>query len=458
MGMTAVPCLLKLVSDIAKGESNMMRIPVSMGILAAAVLVAFKAGAVTAVDPGVVNVNRMGVTTVFLTFRGTKGQKAADAYWCLEIKVPANTPVTRDPCVPGTLLGHLPGRHEYTSSTSAGGEAAIVDIMTIPASVARRAYQQALAGKLNRFYYVRKFVDSGGREEYIAVTCRLAGGGAGVPLALTRVEISFETEEGKKPVYLLSRGQLPPPVSATLFYNGSGRLKGRWEVVRPGDPRPRIQDLMTEASLPPEERGRQRRYQLLSRFDVFLPPAGRAVLPGPDPKRIPTGVDGPYEILLRIEASNAPKSRSETAGGHAPAGGVAGFPMPVLRYFVGGSETLAPLKRALAHEELVLMFPANGSVITSQPVNLGWKAVNGPDYYLLEVERDGKVVFSAVIDQGVSSYSLPPFITVVPGDLRWRVSAVSAQGEIHARSPWWSLRIARGKNPPARSEIHGTPQ
>ncbi len=456
MGMTAALCLFKLVPDIALGESNMMRIPVSIGILAAAVLAAFKAGAVTAVDPDTINVNRIGVTTVFLTFRGTKGQKAADAFWCLEITVPANTPVARDPCVPGTLLGHLPGRHEYTSSSSAGREAAIVDIMTIPASVARRVYQQALAGKVNRFYYVRKFVDSGGREEYIAVTCRLAGGGAGVPLALTRVEVGFETAEGRKAVYLLSRGQLPPPVTATLFYNGSGRLKGRWEVVRPGDPQPRIQDLMTEASLPPEARGRQRRYQLLSRFDVFLPPVGKAVLPGPDPKRIPTAVDGPYEILLRIEASNAPNGRSETAGGSVPTGGVAGFPMPVLRYFVGGSETLAPLQRALAHEELVLMFPANGSVITSPPVNLGWKAVAGPDYYLLEVKRSGKVVFSAIIDQGVSSYSLPSFITAIPGDLRWRVSAVSAQGETHARSPWWSLRITRDENPPAKSEMRGT--
>ena len=97
------------------------------------------AGAVTAVNPTGVNVRSTGVTTVFLTFQGTAGQTAVDAFWCGEITVPANTPTPVDPCVPGTLFGHLPVRNNLSTPSGTGGFANTTDIMTIPASVARRA-------------------------------------------------------------------------------------------------------------------------------------------------------------------------------------------------------------------------------------------------------------------------------------------------------------------------------
>lgn len=419
--------------------------PVLMVFLLSALLMSLNARAVTAVDPAHVNVNRTGVTTVFLTFQGTADQVAADAFWCRDITVPANTPVATDPCVPGTLLGRLPARNELSASSGTGGAANTTDIMTIPASVARRAYQGALAGKSSRFFYVRKFVDAEGREEFIAVECRLAGGGAGAPLSLTRVKLYFEAKDGPRPVYLLARGQRPPPISARIEYTGSGRLKGRWEVVKPGDSQPRIKDLLPEGSLPREERGGQRRYQLLGRFDIFLPPTGRVTLPGPDPERIPTQADGPYKILLRIEASRAPASVSDTTTGVVHSGGVAGFPMPVLRYFVGNNDALVAIKDALSHERLSLVYPLDGAVVRSQPVSLNWKAVKEPDFYLLEVEREGQRIFSAVVNHGVSSYTLPSFISARPGSLRWRVSALNAQGDMHARSPWWSLKITTDK-------------
>ena len=271
------------------------------------------AGAVTAVNPNGVNVRSSGVTTVFLTFQGTAGQTAADAFWCGEITVPANTPAPVNPCVPGTLFGHLPGRNNLSTPSGTGGFVNTTDIMTIPASVVRRAYQKALAGNASQFFYVRKFVNGAGVEEFIAVTCRMAGGGARVPLALTNVEVYFETEAGRKPVYLLARGQKPPAISATIHHNGSGRFKGRWEVVKPGDLEPEFEDLLTEASLPVERRGLQRRYQQLNRFDVFLQPTGKTVLPGPDTDRIPSGVNGPYKILLRVEATADKEGNSNTA-------------------------------------------------------------------------------------------------------------------------------------------------
>lgn len=112
-------------------------------------------------------------------------------------------------------------------------------------------------------------IDKCGPDEYVFVTCRLAGGGAGVPLALTDVKLQFASD---KLVLSTKVGEAPPTLSASITYTGSGRLTGRWEVVLPGDELPTPQDLLTEASLPIELRGQQKRYAQLGRFNVFLPP------------------------------------------------------------------------------------------------------------------------------------------------------------------------------------------
>ena len=401
------------------------------------------AGAVSGVNPSGVNVRSTGVTTVFLTFQGTAGQQAVDAFWCGDITVPANTPTPVNPCVPGTVFGHLPIRNDLATPSGTGGVSNTSDIMTIPASVARRAYLDALAGKASQFFYVRKFVDGGGTEQFIAVTCRMAGGGARVPLALTNVELYFDGREGRRPVYLLERDSKPPRIEAVIHYNGSGRFKGRWEVVRPGDLEPEFEDLLTEASLPVERRGLQRRYQLLERFDVFLQPTGKTVLPGPDPKLIPTQADGPYKILLRVEATEDKESDSNTLAGTLFSGGVAGFPMPVLRYYVGSADALRSLERTLVEKKLALMLPIEDAAIAaSKPLNLSWVDVGAADLYRLEVEKAGEPLFSAIVKPGVSNYTLPPFLDIGPGaELRWRVEAVDAQGRAVARSPWRRLRV-----------------
>lgn len=414
-----------------------------LSVLLGALGAIHNASAVTAVNPTGVNVRSTGVTTVFLTFQGTANQRAVDAFWCGEITVGANTPTSFDPCVPGTVFGHLPVRNNLSRSSGTGGVSNTTDIMTIPASVARRAYQDALSGKASQFFYVRKFVDNGGNEQFIAVTCRMAGGGARVPLALTNVEIYFETSEGRQPVYLLARGQKAPPVNATIHYNGSGRFKGRWEVVRPGDLEPSFEDLLTEASLPIEQRGLQRRYQLLNRFDVFLQPTGQMVLPGPDMDKIPNIADGPYKILLRVEATSEKEGGSNAVTGNVTSGGVAGFPMPVLRYYVGSGAEVKTLKEALMKEELSLLLPMDdASVSFAKRINLSWVDVGMAGLYRLEVERPNRPVFTAIVEPGVSSYTLPPFVEFEPGTaMRWRVVAMNLQGEMVARSDWRQLRV-----------------
>ncbi len=403
------------------------------------------AAAVTAVNPTGVNVRSTGVTTVFLTFQGTAGQSATDAFWCGDITVPANTPTPVNPCVPGTVFGHLPLRNDLSAASGTGGFSNTTDIMTIPASVARRAYQDALAGNASQFFYVRRFINSGGTEEFIAVTCRMAGGGARVPLALTNVEVFFDVGTKRKPVYLLARDQKPPSISAVIHYNGSGRLKGRWEVVKPGDLEPQFEDLLTEASLPVERRGLQRRYLQLNRFDVFLKPTGKFVLPGPDTKLIPTHLDGPYKILLRIEATREKEGNSNTVAGTVVSGGVAGFPMPVLRYYVGNNEDLPALEKAMSQNgrELMLMLPQDGDRLDpAQAANFSWVDVATADLYKLEIEQGRSPLFSAMIKPGVSSYTLPPFVALEPGaDIRWRVTAMNQRGDTVARSSWRQLVV-----------------
>ena len=101
--------------------------------------------------------------------------------------------------------------------------------MSIPPSVARRAYQAAEAGETSSFFYVRRFVSTrGGPDEYVFVTCRLTGGGARTPLALLDVQLAFGDDLD---VFSVERDATLPPVTARIAYNGTGRLRGRWEVV-----------------------------------------------------------------------------------------------------------------------------------------------------------------------------------------------------------------------------------
>ena len=101
------------------------------------------------------------------------------------------------------------------------------------------------------------------------MTCRLSGAGVRVPFALTDVRTWFVTGEGDQPVYLGAQGEKLPEVNAAIRYNGSGRLKGRWEIVQPNNTLPESFDLLPEGNLPIERRGLQKCYLTVKRFDRF---------------------------------------------------------------------------------------------------------------------------------------------------------------------------------------------
>ena len=395
------------------------------------------------VDPPGVNVNAQSATTVFLTFGGLRpDQTPVEAFWCGEL-IPAPAPAIGMQCDPGTLFGQLPLR--YDRSLVQGP--AFSDVMSIPPSVSRRAYQAAVDGQNSAFFYVRRFVSSsGGPDEYVAVTCRLSSGGARTPFALTEVAVRFDVET---PILYVRPGETPPAFEAEIAYNGTGRLQGRWEIVAPGEEPPAEHDLLTEATLPPEERGTQRRFTQLARFNEYLPPSGRFTLAGPDPKSLPTEAEGSYSILLRIEASNDREAESsrELAGagdGVVRAGAVAGFPMPVLRYVVtrgGGSE----LAERTGSGEVAPLEPVEGAAVPpGVAIVFRWSEDGRASYYRLEVvDSAEQPILAAMLPAGALDYRSPPWISerAAAGPVRWRVVALDLGGEAVRQTAWRELRF-----------------
>jgi hypothetical protein len=273
----------------------------------------------------------------------------------------------------------------------------------------------------------------------VVVTCRMAGGVAGSPFSLTDVVLSFSGIE--KPILFIREGEKLPQIKAEISYTGTGRLKGRWEVVQPGEELPESSDLLTEATLPIEQRDTQRRYTQVSRFNVFLPPQGKYILPGPNSADLPRGLAGEYLLLLRIEASDDDVTQSNLAVIGAGAGvvhsaAVAGFPLPVLHYFVGPSG-------GVAVGELTLLSPVENKVFNpTTTIEFAWLDVDKGLFYKLEVtDLDGKPLMYALLSRGAGRYRAPSWLAkrVNSNGLRWRVRALDEVGEQVAQSPWRAL-------------------
>ena len=207
-----------------------------------------------------------------------------------------------------------------------------------------------------------------------------------------------------------------PKITAEIRYTGTGRLKGRWEIVKPGEALPEARDLLSEAALPPEERGTQKHYTLLNRFNINLPPGGKYIVPGPENWRIDKSIQGMYILLFRVEASDASNSGEN--------GAVAGFKMPTLRYYVGNSSN--------ADVTQITNVAIDGDIDEVAPIILTWKLVADTKIYRLEVEdEDGKKVFSAVVLPTNRTYQLPSFIQALTNSrqLKWSVSAIGEGGK-----------------------------
>lgn len=308
------------------------------------------------------------------------------------------------------------------------------------------------------------------------------------PIIFSDVKIVFGEGESGKTQAFYQQGDAFENFGAQLYYSGSGVIRGRWEVVYPGDPAPTEIDLFTEASLPENIRTQQQRFFQIERVQEFLAPTGRFFLKGPDPARLPRNQLGSYLILLRLEAVPS------TAG---VAGGMAPFPFPVLEYNLqttagdasvdngaiasdGGRarrglsgsssasdfSTIGELPRgALALQNaairanapgmriprlgpapLNLMLPSDAAIIRAdQAPEFSWADMNDAARYQFELETaGGKSVLQAPIKPGVGRYIAPPFVREEVGIgalVRWRVVGFNANGKKIGESEWRSVRF-----------------
>ena len=394
------------------------------------------------VSPGDVNAYSQGATSVLLTFGGVGNKRAAEASFCGALISAA--PDIGFKCDPTTIFGRLPARYDQSTPS---GASAYTDIMSITPQVARRAYLDAARGNDSTFFYVRRFINtSGGLDEYVPVTIRLSGNGARVPLSLTEVKLTWGVG---KPVLFVKPTEKLPRIQAEITYTGTGRLKGRWELVKPGETPPERRDLLTEATLPLEERGTQRRYIEMSRFNVYLPPAGKIILPGPEVWRVDESLNGLYLVLLRIEASDDKEGDSDiVAAGVGQSvlhsGAVAGFPLPVLRYYVGNDSTSPPT--GTTSNRLAQLSPAdNAALPLDQPVEFRWLLLEGAILYRLEVaDMTGDVVLSAMVLGEANVYRAPPWLKDSAGKtaLQWRVIAFDKTGAQTGATAWRGFKIS----------------
>ncbi|HQU81571.1 MAG TPA: hypothetical protein PKY59_00505 [Pyrinomonadaceae bacterium] len=385
----------------------------------------FVSAAQVTVSPDNITAYSQGATSAYLTFSNVVDLEPADATWCGEIISAA--PQIGFRCDPATVFGVLPSR--YNQSRLNGMR--YTDIMSITPAVARRAYTDAANGNDSRFFYVKHFIGTNGNpDQFIPVTIRLSGNGAGVPFSLTTVKLNWQ--DGEKVVPFIKPNEKLPKITAEIRYTGTGRLKGRWEIVKPGEELPDSRDLLSESALTPEERGTQRRYTLLSRFSINLPPGGKYVLPGPENWRIDKTIEGMYILLFRVEASDAPNSSSNIGGNSIPTGAVAGFPMPTLRYYVGNSSSteIKPITKTnfeLQTENQLL------------PIILRWNPSENAKFYRVEIaDETNKKVFSAVVLPTIRQYQMPSFIRqlALSKQLKWRVLAIDeSKNESEIKSP-----------------------
>ena len=397
--------------------------------------------AISAVNPTGVNVRSNAPNTVFITFQGLEpNERAIEALWCGTVQpgIGAGSVSSSDPCVPGTLFGRLPLNFDRSRATQGIGQRNFSDIMVIPESVVRRAVQEGIEGKNSDFFYVRHFTGGSTGDKWVVVTCRLGAGGARTPLSLIDVKIAFSGQADPTQLFVLRSGERLPRFSAEIQYNGSGQLKGRWELVRPGDSDPEVNDLLTEATLPLELRALQKRYTTLSRFSQFVMPNSSVRIDGPDPALLDTRVEGPYQVLLRIEASDDKEANSEIGNGAlVKTGGVAGFPMTTLKYFVGdvaNARNAAPGSNAGA-KAVDLMLPLTDTTVdASRAVTFEWIEVSGAASYRIDVESADKLIVTSTV-QG-TRYAPPPgwLAARVQGGALWRVTALDAGGRPIAQS------------------------
>jgi hypothetical protein len=94
--------------------------------------------------------------------------------------------------------------------------------------------------------------------------------------------------------------------------------------------------------------------------------------------------------------------------------------------------------------DLTLLAPAEGAVVAAAGGELSWIDIPQADVYRIEIESGAAVrVLSALVQRGIATYRLPPFLKdrSPDGTFRWRVVAIDVVGRDIRSSEWRRLRL-----------------
>ncbi|MBC7380106.1 MAG: hypothetical protein H7346_22075 [Burkholderiaceae bacterium] len=385
--------------------------------------------ALSSVSPRQVALTSGGPTSRQLSydFLGTSSTPVA-SYVCSQLI--ANPPSGASPTNPcatgGQSFGLSVESSGFTTQQASAGRSRASETVLFPEAFARLSIALAQQSGNSSLYFVRQFQNG----YYAVVQLQAVGSSLSDPLTLTEVQLAFRTGRGRQPTVSLAPGEAAPPSFADIYYTGSGTLRGRWEVVEPGLAVPDRSDLVPEASVPRSERGRQRRYRLVDRFEYALGPGGHFVLPGPDPARLPVRQTGGYLVLLRIEAVPA-----GTRFGAAAEHGAAPFSLPVLVYQVGVGIDGAT---ALAARFVELLDVKPGLVPT-----LAWRPLPEAASWRVELaDANGIIVGSKFLRREETRYGLAGMLAQRTRGkaVQWRVQAFDAGRRPIGRSDWKDIK------------------
>ncbi|MES2978889.1 MAG: hypothetical protein V4731_10735 [Pseudomonadota bacterium] len=382
-------------------------------------------GSLSSVSPGQVALATGGRSSRLITysFDGAASTPVGSFVCSQLVAPPIHGATTSNPCAPGAQSFALTVESSgFTAQPVVGGRSRASETVAFPEAFARLSSALARASGNSSLYFVRQFQNG----NFAVVQLQALGSSLADPLTLTDVRMFFRTGRGRQPTVTLSPGEAVPPSIAEIDYTGSGTLRGRWEVVEPGLPAPSPSDLVPEASVVRSERGMQRRYRLVERFEYSLGPTGRFELPGPDPARLPVRLNGGYFLLLRIEAVPA-GNRS----GASAEDGAAAFSMPVLVYQVG---TGIDGSTALASRFVNLIDPPAGSAPA-----IAWRPIPEARSWRVELANDaGVIVGSKFLRAGETSYRLGGALARQTRGkaIKWRVQAFDAGRKPIGRSDW----------------------
>ena len=160
---------------------------------------------------------------------------------------------------------------------------------------------------------------------------------------------------------------------------------------------------------------------------------------GPDPALLDTRVEGFYQVLLRIEATDDKEANSEIGNGALVKTGEGGLSDAnagnTLSAMWQRRKALVVAKDEATARPLDLMLPlGDAAVDASRAVTFEWIEVARATSYRIEVESDGKLIITSTVQGHPLLAATGLFATRVQGGALWRVTALDASGRVVAQS------------------------